>query len=318
MILAIDQGTTGTRAILVDHSGRFVTSAYEEFTQIFPQPGWVSHDVREIWASTTHVIERALGETGNVQLAGVGITNQRETTVLWDRETGNPVHDAIVWQCRRTTDLCQAYREQGLSGTVADKTGLVIDPYFSATKIVWLLEHVAGLRERAEAGDICFGTMDSYLLYKLTGGEVHAMDITNASRTMLYNIHGYHWDDSLCDIFGIPKAILPQVHPSAHLYGTTISIGHLPAGIPIAGIAGDQQSALFGQRGISIGDIKNTYGTGCFTLFQTGSCPVTSNNGLLTTIRLRCRRGTRLRAGGRRLQRRLGRAMATRRLGNYR
>ena len=284
MILAIDQGTTGTRAILVDHSGRFVTSAYEEFTQIFPQPGWVSHHAHEIWASTTHVIERALGETGNVQLAGVGITNQRETTVLWDRETGNPVHDAIVWQCRRTADLCQAYREQGLSGTVADKTGLVIDPYFSATKIVWLLEHVAGLRERAEAGDICFGTMDSYLLYKLTGGEVHAMDITNASRTMLYNIHGHHWDDSLCDIFGIPKAILPQVHPSAHLYGTTISIGHLPAGIPIAGIAGDQQSALFGQRGISVGDIKNTYGTGCFTLFQTGSRPVASANGLLTTI----------------------------------
>lgn len=284
MILAIDQGTTGSRAVLVDQSGRFVSSAYKEFTQIFPRPGWVSHDVLEIWSSTTHVIDRALADAGSIQLAGIGITNQRETTVLWDRKTGEPVHDAIVWQCRRTADLCRAYRDQGLSDTIAQKTGLVIDPYFSATKIVWLLEHVVGLRQRAEAGGICFGTIDSYLLYKLTGGDVHAMDITNASRTMLYNIHDRQWDDGLCELFDIPQAILPEVHPSAHLYGATVSLNRLPAGIPIAGIAGDQQSALFGQRGISVGDIKNTYGTGCFTLFQTGNRPITSHNGLLTTI----------------------------------
>ncbi len=285
MILAIDQGTTGTRAVIVDATGRYVSSAYQEFPQIFPQPGWVSHDIREIWTSTTDVIDKALSDATSSEIVGIGITNQRETTVIWDRRTGEPAHDAIVWQCRRTTDLCRAYRDAGLTDTVAERTGLVIDPYFSATKIVWLLQNVKGLRQRADAGELCFGTMDSFLLFKLTGGAVHAMDVTNASRTMIFNIHDQRWDDDLCEGFDIPPSLLPEVYPSAHAFGVTVSgLGSLPAGIPIAGMAGDQQSALFGQRGTSIGDIKNTYGTGCFTLFQTGDRAIASHNGLLTTI----------------------------------
>ncbi len=284
VILAIDQGTTGTRAVVVDLEGRFVSSAYQEFPQIFPQPGWVSHDACGIWSSTTDVIDLALKETNGNPILGVGIANQRETTLLWDRRTGEPVHDAIVWQCRRTADVCRAFREEGLSDAISAKTGLVIDPYFSATKIIWLLDNDEGLRERAEAGDICFGTMDSYLLYKLTGGKVHSTDITNASRTMIFNIHDRSWDDELCDRFRIPRELLPEVHPSAHVFGHTVAVGSLAPNIPIAGIAGDQQAALYGQRGVSVGDIKNTYGTGCFTLFQTGDRPVASNQGLLTTI----------------------------------
>ncbi len=287
MILSIDQGTTGTRAIVFGRDGRIVTQAYAEFPQHYPQPGWVSHDPVEIWDSTCTVVGEALGNLDAKEggITGVGITNQRETTVIWDRATGEPVHDAIVWQCRRTADLCRRYREQGLSDVVAKKAGLVLDPYFSATKIVWLLENVPGLRSRAESGEVCFGTVDTYLLYRLTGGAVHATDLTNASRTMCLNIHTRQWDQELLDAFGIPESILPSVHPSASDFGTTAGTdAPLPAGIPIAGIAGDQQSALFGQRGVAAGDLKNTYGTGCFALIHTGADAVASQNGLLTTL----------------------------------
>ncbi|MDP6779204.1 MAG: glycerol kinase GlpK [Candidatus Latescibacteria bacterium] len=287
MILSIDQGTTGTRAIVFDRDGGIVTQAYAEFPQHYPKPGWVSHNPVEIWDSTCAVVGQALGDLGarGGGIAGIGITNQRETTVIWDRATGEPVHDAIVWQCRRTADLCRRYREQGLSDVVAEKTGLIIDPYFSATKIVWLLENVEGLRSRAESGEVCFGTVDTYLLYRLTCGAVHATDLTNASRTMCLNIHTRQWDPELLDAFGVPEAILPAVHPSAFDFGTTAGTElPVPAGIPIAGIAGDQQSALFGQRGVAAGDLKNTYGTGCFALFHTGPETVASQNGLLTTL----------------------------------
>ena len=286
MILAIDQGTTGTTVLVINRTGDIAGRAYAEFNQIYPKPGWVSHNAEEIWRSTLGVIAEAVRDAGvrPGDMAGIGIANQRETAVLWDRLSGEPVHDAIVWQCRRTTDLCRAYRERGLEETVSEKTGLVIDPYFSATKIVWLLENVPGLRCRAEKGDICFGTIDAYLLYRLTGGKVHATDLTNASRTMCFNIHTKAWDADLLDAFDIPRAILPEVHPSAHEFGRTAGAGPLPAGIPIAGIAGDQQAALFGQRGVSEGDVKNTYGTGCFALFHTGSKAFPSKNGLLTTL----------------------------------
>ena len=221
MILAIDQGTTGTRAVVVDLEGRFVSSAYQEFPQIFPRPGWVSHDACDIWSSTTDVIDLALKETNGNPILGGGIANQRETTLLWDRRTGEPVHDAIVWQCRRTADVCRAFREEGLSDAISAKTGLVIDPYFSATKIIWLLDNDEGLRERAEAGDICFGTMDSYLLYKLTGGKVHATDITNASRTMLFNIHTQDWDEALLDKLRIPPSLFR--FPLSHILHPLIS-----------------------------------------------------------------------------------------------
>ena len=286
MILAIDQGTTGTTVLVINRKGDIAGRAYAEFNQIYPKPGWVSHNAEEIWRSTLGVIAEAVRDAGvrPGDMAGIGIANQRETAVLWNRLSGEPVHDAIVWQCRRTTDLCRAYRERGLEETVSEKTGLVIDPYFSATKIVWLLENVPGLRCRAEKGDICFGTIDAYLLYRLTGGKAHATDLTNASRTMCFNIHTKAWDADLLDAFDIPRAILPEVHPSAHEFGRTAGAGPLPAGIPIAGIAGDQQAALFGQRGVSEGDVKNTYGTGCFALFHTGSNAFPSKNGLLTTL----------------------------------
>ncbi len=286
MILSIDQGTTGTTVLVINREGDVAGRAYAEFRQIYPQPGWVSHDAEEIWRSTAGVIAEAIRNAG-VRLtciAGVGITNQRETTVIWDRRTGEPVHDAIVWQCRRTADICRRYQERGLEEVVREKTGLVIDAYFSATKIVWLLENVPGLRRRAEAGDLCFGTIDTYLLHRLTNGKVHATDHTNASRTMCFNIHTKAWDADLLDVFNVPRAILPEVHPSAHVFGNTAGAGPLPEGIPIAGIAGDQQAALFGQRGVSEGDVKNTYGTGCFALFHTGPNAFPSRNGLLTTI----------------------------------
>lgn len=286
MILAIDQGTTGTTVLVINRTGDIAGRAYAEFNQIYPKRGWVSHNAEEIWRSTLGVIAEAVRDAGvrPGDMAGIGIANQRETAVLWDRLSGEPVHDAIVWQCRRTTDLCRAYRERGLEETVSEKTGLVIDPYFSATKIVWLLENVPGLRCRAEKGDICFGTIDAYLLHRLTAGAVHATDLTNACRTMCFNIHTKAWDADLLDAFDIPRAILPEVHPSAHEFGRTAGAGPLPAGIPIAGIAGDQQAALFGQRGVSEGDVKNTYGTGCFALFHTGSKAFPSKNGLLTTL----------------------------------
>ena len=286
MILCIDQGTTGTTVLVLSSTGEILGRGYSEFQQIFPQPGWVSHNASEIWDTTLKVIGTALTDA-NISpsdLKGIGITNQRETTVIWDRQTGEPVHDAIVWQCRRTADLCDQYRADGLEKTVKAKTGLVIDAYFSATKIVWLLNHVDGLRERAERGEVCFGTIDSFLLYKLTGGALHATEYTNASRTMIYNIHTKEWDTELLNVFGIPSSILPEVRPSSGDFGTTIDLDVLSAGIPIGGIAGDQQAALFGQRGVNVGDIKNTYGTGCFTLFQTGDQAVPSNHGLLTTL----------------------------------
>ena len=293
MILAIDQGTTGTTVLVINRRGDIKGRAYAEFNQIYPQPGWVSHNVEEIWRSTLGVIAEAVRDAGvrPGDLTGIGIANQRETTVLWDRLSGEPVHDAIVWQCRRTTDLCRAFRERGLEDRVRKRTGLVIDPYFSATKIVWLLENMPGLRSRAERGDICFGTIDAYLLYRLTGGKIHATDLTNASRTMCFNIHTKGWDADLLDAFDVPRAILPEVHPSAHEFGRTAGAGPLPAGIPIAGIAGDQQAALFGQRGVSEGDVKNTYGTGCFALFHTGSNAFPSQNGLLTTLACDARGG---------------------------
>ncbi len=287
MILTIDQGTTGTKVLVLTQTGDILGRAYSEFRQIYPQPGWVSHNPVEIWDTTCAVIAAAIENAGITprDLSGIGITNQRETTLIWDRETGDPVHDAIVWQCRRTADLCRRYREQGLEQTVAEKTGLVIDPYFSATKIVWLLENVPGLRKRAEKGDVCFGTIDAYLLYRLTTGALHATDLTNASRTMCFNIHTRDWDPDLLSAFNIPPAILPDVRPSAGDFGRTAgNSGPLPPGIPIGGVAGDQQAALFGQRGVCEGDLKNTYGTGCFALFQTGSDAVPSRHGLLTTL----------------------------------
>ncbi len=286
MILSIDQGTTGTTVLILNETGHIAGRAYSEFPQIYPQPGWVSHNPLDIWNTTCTVISSAI-ENASIapsDLSGIGITNQRETTLLWDRNTGEPVHDAIVWQCRRTAGLCRTYKEKGLEETVRKKTGLVLDPYFSATKIAWLLENVPGLPQRAERGEICFGTIDTYLLYRLTGGTVHATDLTNASRTMCFNIHTQQWDPELLSAFQIPESILPKVHPSAHLFGETANCGPLPAGIPIGGIAGDQQSALFGQRGVSEGLIKNTYGTGCFTLFHTGNEAIASKHGLLTTL----------------------------------
>ena len=286
MILSIDQGTTGTTALVLDSQGELLGRGYAEFRQIFPQPGWVSHNAAEIWDTTLNVIGRAIADAGiePAVLKGIGIANQRETTVIWDRKTGDPVDDAIVWQCRRTADLCDQYRADGLEDAVREKTGLVIDAYFSATKIAWLLNRVDGLRVRADRGEVCFGTVDSFLLYKLTGGAVHATEYTNASRTMIYNIHTKEWDADLLNLFGIPAPILPEVRPSSGEFGNTVDLGVLPAGIPIGGIAGDQQAALFGQRGIYPGDLKNTYGTGCFMLFQTGNTPVPSAHGLLTTL----------------------------------
>ena len=286
MILSIDQGTTGTTALVLGSQGEILGRGYSEFRQIFPRPGWVSHNATEIWNTTLKVIDTAITEAGidASEIKGIGIANQRETTVLWDRRTGEPLHDAIVWQCRRTADLCALYRADGLEDMVRKKTGLVIDAYFSASKIAWLLDRVYSLRARAEQGEVCFGTVDSFLLYKLTGGAVHATDYTNASRTMIYNIHRRKWDDELLEIFDIPAGILPEVRSSAGDFGATVDLGILPAGIPIGGIAGDQQAALFGQRGVRVGDIKNTYGTGCFTLFQTGDWAVPSAHGLLTTL----------------------------------
>ena len=286
MILSIDQGTTGTTALVLDSQGKILGRGYVEFRQIFPRPGWVSHDAEEIWDTALDVIGRAIADAGidATDIRGIGIANQRETTVIWDRKTGVPVHDAIVWQCRRTADLCAQYRAEGLEDVVREKTGLVLDAYFSATKIAWLLERVDGLRARADRGEVCFGTVDSFLLYKLTGGTVHATEYTNASRTMIYDIHDKKWDAELLRLFDIPAAILPEVRPSSGEFGSTVDLGVLPAGIPIGGMAGDQQAALFGQRGISPGDLKNTYGTGCFMLFQTGDRAVPSAHGLLTTL----------------------------------
>jgi glycerol kinase len=283
-ILAIDQGTTGSRAIVFDRRGRVVASAYEEFPQYFPKPGWVEHDPEEIWRSVHRTVQKALASVPGRSIAAVGITNQRETTVIWDRRTGRPVAKAIVWQCRRTAGRCRELAARpGLSRLIRKKTGLPIDAYFSATKAEWILDR-GGLRERAERGRLAFGTTDSWVLWNLTGGASHATDPTNASRTMLFNIRRLDWDPDLLRLFGVPAALLPRVLPSSGEFGRTVRLGRLPAGIPVMGIAGDQQAALFGQAGFRPGAIKNTYGTGAFILLNTGREPVESRHGLITTV----------------------------------
>ena len=284
-ILAIDQGTTGTTAIIFDHNGRPVCRGYQEFTQYYPKPGWVEHDPDEIWQSTMDAIRGALyGPVEAKEIAAIGISNQRETTVVWDKHTGRPEGKAVVWQCRRTAPTCQRLKDAGYAELVRSKTGLVLDPYFSGTKIAWLLDNRPGLRERANRGEILFGTVDSWLIWCLTGGKRHATDYTNASRTLLYNIHQLDWDGELLELFDIPLGVLPKVLPSSGLFGVTAGNPCLPAGIPIYGVAGDQQAALFGQTCFQPGMVKNTYGTGCFALMNTGTEAVASDQGLLTTI----------------------------------
>lgn len=284
-ILAIDQGTTGTRAIAYDRNGKRRASAYEEFPQYFPNPGWVEHDPEEIWISVNNVIRKILQDIPAVSIAAIGITNQRETTVVWDKFSGRPVYNAICWQCRRTWKRCEELKKiKGAVGSIREKTGLPIDAYFSATKIEWILKEVPGVLSKAKEGRLMFGTTDSWVLWKLTGGVVHATDYTNASRTMLFNIDSLEWDKELLKKFGIPFGMLPQVRKSAGVFGKTVKIGKLPAGIPISGIAGDQQAALFGQGCFSAGEMKNTFGTGSFILLNTGKRRHNSKYGLITTL----------------------------------
>ncbi|MBQ4284972.1 MAG: glycerol kinase GlpK [Bacteroidales bacterium] len=284
-ILALDQGTSSSRAIVFDHEGRTRSVAQKEFTQHFPKPGWVEHDPREIWSSEAAVIAQAITELGinGLDIAGIGITNQRETTMVWDAATGEPVYNAIVWQDRRTSEYCDSLKSLGLTDKIRLKTGLIIDAYFSATKIRWILENVPGARARAERGELRFGTVDTWLIWNLTRGEVHVTDVSNASRTMLFNINDLCWDKELIELFGIPESMMPEVKSSSEVYGytkTTIFAHE----VPIAGIAGDQQAALFGQMCTDPGSVKNTYGTGCFLLMNTGTRPIMSKNNLLTTI----------------------------------
>lgn len=285
-IFAIDQGTTGTKVILFDHEGNIREQAYSEFTQHYPQPGWVEHDAQEIWNVSIALVKEALtkARVQAKELRAVGITNQRETTVVWDRATGEPVAPAIVWQDRRTASLCDEIRAGGLEKVFRSKTGLVVDPYFSGTKIKWLLDHTPGLRARAERGLVAFGTIDSWLVWNLTGGRAHITDYSNASRTLLYNIHTLGWDEELLEILDVPAALLPEVKPSSQVYGETDPFVFFGEKIPVAGIAGDQQAALFGQACYNAGSAKNTYGTGSFVLLNTGRKAVESNEGLLTTI----------------------------------
>ena len=284
-ILALDQGTTSSRAIVFDAAGKIRGRGQKEFGQHFPRSGWVEHDAAEIWSTQIGTAQEALANAGvrAADIAAIGITNQRETVVVWDKKTGKAVHHAIVWQDRRTAQYCDALRERGLESTIRSKTGLLIDPYFSSSKLAWLLENVAGLRERAEAGELAFGTIDSWLVYNLTGGALHLTDATNACRTQLYNIHTGNWDDELLDIFGVPRAMLPELRSSSEIYGETDE-GLFGSRVPIAGIAGDQQAATFGQACLTQGMVKNTYGTGCFMLLNTGSEPVASEHKLLTTV----------------------------------
>ena len=286
-ILALDEGTTSARAILFDKSGSIVDMVQREFPQIYPQPGWVEQDPMEIYASQYGVMMELIAKRSltAADIHAIGITNQRETAILWDRATGVPVYNAIVWQCRRTAPMCEEIKAAGLSDEIRRKTGLLIDAYFSATKIAWILDNVEGVRERAERGELCFGTVDTWLLWRLTDGAVHATDVTNASRTMLYDINRCDWDDELLARFGIPRSILPRVEMSSHIYGYHTLNG---TPIPISGIAGDQQAALFGQRCVNPGESKNTYGTGCFLLMHTGDTPRFSENGLLTTMAAAC------------------------------
>lgn len=284
-ILALDQGTTSSRAIIFNKKGQQVAVAQKDFEQHFPKAGWVEHDPVEIWTSQASVATEAITKSNitAAQIAGIGITNQRETTILWDRKTGKPVYNAIVWQDRRTSAYCNQLKEQGYADTFREKTGLIIDAYFSATKIKWILDNVEGVRERAERGEICFGTVDSWLIWKLSSGNAHLTDVTNASRTMIYNIHSLKWDEELLKIFDIPASILPEVKSSSEVFCTTAG-DVFSAKIPIAGIAGDQQAALFGQLCLKAGMAKTTYGTGCFLVMNTGEKPVSSKNQLLTTI----------------------------------
>jgi len=284
-VVAVDQGTTGTTVLVLDRRGRVAGRAYQEFTQHFPKPGWVEHDPEEIWRTTLAVLRKACRRAGarGRDLAAIGITNQRETTVVWDRRTGRPVHRAIVWQDRRTAGYCDALRAAGAEDLVRRKAGLVLDPYFSATKLRWLLGNVRRAEERAARGELCFGTIDSWLVWKLTGGGVHVTDPTNASRTLLYDIHAQRWDEELSRLFEVPPSMLPEIRPSSGIFGETTA-DLLGTPVPIAGIAGDQQSALFGQGCTAPGMAKNTYGTGCFLLLHTGQQAVASTHGLLTTI----------------------------------
>lgn len=284
-VMAFDQGTTSSRCILFDKAGKICSSAQKEFTQIYPQPGWVEHDPLEIWSSQLSVAVEAMGKIGvdASQIATIGITNQRETTIVWDKQTGKPVYNAIVWQCRRTADMINDLTGRGFDKVIKEKTGLIPDAYFSGTKIKWILDHVEGARKRAEAGELLFGTVDTWLIWNLTKGKVFVTDYTNASRTMLFDIHKREWDDEILNELSIPKCMLPKVKPSSCLYGVTDETV-IGGEIPISGAAGDQQAALFGQCCFEEGETKNTYGTGCFLLMNTGEKAITSENGLLTTI----------------------------------
>lgn len=283
--MALDAGTTSNRAILFDRSGTMVSVAQKEFTQIFPKPGWVEHDASEIWSTMLGVCVEAMSKAGATakQIAAIGITNQRETTIVWDSKTGEPVYNAIVWQCRRTSEYCDELKEKGLTEKIRSKTGLMIDAYFSATKLKWILDNVDGARDRAKAGTLLFGTVETWLIWKLSKGRIHVTDYSNASRTMLFNINTLSWDDDILDLLSIPKCMLPDVEDNSRIYGYTDE-SFFGGAIPIAGAAGDQQAALFGQTCFDKGDAKNTYGTGCFLLMNTGDAPIFSRNGLVTTI----------------------------------
>ena len=284
-IMAFDAGTTSNRCILFDQQGQIQSAAQKEFTQIFPKPGWVEHDAREIWATQLGVAVEAMGKLGAsaADVAAIGITNQRETTIVWDKSTGEPIHNAIVWQCRRTSEYCDSLKDRGLTETIRTKTGLMIDAYFSATKLKWILDSVPGARERAERGELLFGTVETWLIWNLTGRKVHVTDYSNASRTMLFNISTLDWDEDILTLLDIPRCMLPEVKPSSCVYGYS-DPAFFGAPIPIAGAAGDQQAALFGQTCFQPGQAKNTYGTGCFLLMNTGEKPVFSKNGLVTTV----------------------------------
>lgn len=285
-VLALDQGTTSSRAILFNHAGEIVGMDQKEFKQIFPKPGWVEHDANEIWSTILAVMTGVISKTGMKpsEVEAIGITNQRETTVVWDKKTGNPIYNAIVWQSRQTAEICDELIQNGFEETVRNKTGLLIDPYFSGTKLRWILDNVEGARERAERGELLFGTIDTWLIWKLTGGKVHVTDYSNASRTLMFNIHTLQWDSELLNMLNVPKAMLPEVRSSSEVYGEVVDYYFFGEQIPIAGVAGDQQAALFGQACFEKGMAKNTYGTGCFMLMNTGSHAVKSKHGLLTTI----------------------------------
>jgi glycerol kinase len=285
-IIAIDQGTTSSRTAIVNQAGGLVNQANEDFPQIFPQPGWVEHDPEDIWRTTLNTLKKTLEQTRirGDQIAAIGITNQRETVVVWDRKTGKPIYNAIVWQCRRTQDVCEKLKRNNKEKMVTKKTGLVIDPYFSGSKIQWILKNVPGAKEKARKGELAAGTIDSFLLWRLTGGESHKTDVSNASRTMLMNIHTGWWDEELLKLFEVPEALMPEIAPSSGEFGVTKGLGFLPDGVPIAGMAGDQQAALFGQTCFDAGDVKCTFGTGSFILLNTGTKPVDSKARLLTTI----------------------------------